>query len=162
VETIEFKDQMSRIPNSVSVIGVLNGDQILGCTISSLISVDIDNPELMFVLKNGSATLNALSSVGTLSVNVLGASQQYLAVNYSTVRAQEKYFDSESAWSRSMSGVIYLKNSLVSFICKVNRIVPMKSTTLIFCAPEEVFGDKDSQPLIYVNRKFLISLGNSN
>lgn len=145
---------MSRIPSSVSVIGVLIEDEILGCTISSLISVDIENPELMFVMKNGSATLHALSAVGILSINVLGTSQESLAVNYSSSRAKEKYFHSEGKWSHSKNGAIYLKSSLVSFICKVNRIIPMRYTTLVFCAPEEVYVEEDSSPLIYVDRKF--------
>ncbi len=152
---------MSTIPNSVSILGVLDAGQVLGCTISSLVSVDIENPELMFALKNSSATLRALSSVGALSINVLSSSQEALAVYYSTSRGHEIYLESERKWNRSKSGVIYLENSYISFICKINRIIPMVSATLVFCVPEESFCKDDLLPLMYMNRKFF-SLSQNN
>ena len=53
---MSFKDTMSLIPSSVSVISCFEEGLIYGCTISSLVSVDVreDNPEIIFVLKKQS------------------------------------------------------------------------------------------------------------
>lgn len=145
---------MSRIPNSVSILGVLKDDEVLGCTVSSLVSVEVENPELMFVLKNSSATLQALSAVGLLSINVLASSQKFLADYYSKSRAKEIYSEAESRWTCSKDGVVFLEGSLVSFICRVNRLVPLASATLVFCAPIETYSQNESFPLIYADRQF--------
>ena len=54
---MSFKDIMSLIPSSVSVVSCLEEGIIYGCTISSLVSVDVndENPEIIFVLRKQSA-----------------------------------------------------------------------------------------------------------
>jgi len=57
-----FKDAMARVPTNVSIVGSFEADGIRACTISSLVSVDIVDPTIMFVLKNNSATLTSIKS----------------------------------------------------------------------------------------------------
>ena len=49
---MEFRNAMSLIPTSVSILALIDNSKITACTISSLVSVSIDplNPEVLFVL----------------------------------------------------------------------------------------------------------------
>ena len=55
-EALSFRDIMSLVPTSVSILSCIQNSLIYGCTISSLVSVNIDekSPEIIFVLKNES------------------------------------------------------------------------------------------------------------
>ena len=52
-EALSFRDIMSLVPTSVSILSCIQNSLIYGCTISSLVSVNIDekSPEIIFVLK---------------------------------------------------------------------------------------------------------------
>jgi flavin reductase (DIM6/NTAB) family NADH-FMN oxidoreductase RutF len=98
VETTNFKDFMSVIPASVSVIGLVKESQILGCTNSSLDSLNVINPELLFVLRNGSTLLNAIVHDELFSINVLSDRQKELADYYSSPREIESLSGTKNPW----------------------------------------------------------------
>ena len=154
VETTSFKDFISMIPASVSVIGVVKESQILGCTISSLVSLNIVNPELMLVLRNGSTLLNAIDHEGVFSINVLSDRQKDLADYYSSAREIESLENTKNPWKVTLPGSIVLENSKVSFVCRLKRREQLETSTLIFCTPEVAVGSVDSLPLTYSNRDY--------
>jgi flavin reductase (DIM6/NTAB) family NADH-FMN oxidoreductase RutF len=154
VETTSFKDFMSMIPASVSVIGVVKESQILGCTISSLVSLNVVNPELMFVLRNGSTLLNAIDHEGVFSINVLSDRQKDLADHYSSAREIESLDNTKNPWKVTGAGSIVLDNSKVSFVCRLKRREQLETSTLIFCTPEVAVGSVDTSPLTYSNRDY--------
>lgn len=154
METSNFKDFMSKIPTSVSVIGLAKETQILGCTISSLISVNVVNPELMFVLRNGSTLLNAIGYDGMFSINVLSDKQQDLADHYSSARDTETLANTKYPWKETAPGCIALENSKVSFVCRLNRREQLDTSTLIFCTPGVAVESEESSPLTYSNRNY--------
>ncbi len=154
VETSNFKDFMSVIPASVSVIGLVKDSQILGCTISSLVSLNVVKPELLFVLRNGSTLLNAMRPSELFSINVLSDKQKEIADYYSSAREIESLSNTKNPWKVIDQGLIVLGDTKVSFSCRLNRLEPLDTSTLVFCTPDAAFETKNSAPLTYSNRQY--------
>ena len=78
---MSFKDTMSLIPSSVSVISCFEEGLIYGCTISSLVSVDVqeDNSEIIFVLKKQSLVGEKIKVNEFFKINVLSSSKDEIA-----------------------------------------------------------------------------------
>ena len=93
---MSFKDTMSLIPSSVSVISCFEEGLIYGCTISSLVSVDVqeDNSEIIFVLKKQSLVGEKIKVNEFFTINVLSSSQDEIAQKYSAARLPENVSDS--------------------------------------------------------------------
>ena len=83
---------MSLVPTSVSVISCLDEGLIYGCTISSLVSVDVqeENSEIVFVLKKQSLVGEKIKINNTFTINVLTADQVDQAKKYSAERLPER------------------------------------------------------------------------
>ena len=88
---------MSLVPTSVSVLSCVEGSFVYGCTISSLVSVDVrqENPEIVFVLKKQSLVGDKIKTNYFFSINVLSENQDSLAKKYSTNRLPEETLDSD-------------------------------------------------------------------
>ena len=154
VDTANFKDFMSLIPASVSVVGLVKKSQIYGCTISSLVSLNVVNPELLFVLRNGSGMLNVLGQQEPFSINVLSDGQRELAEFYSSKREIESFASSSNPWKETNFGSIVLEASRISFVCRLKRKEELETSTLIFCTPEAAIVSAGASPLIYSGREF--------
>ena len=78
-----FKDLMSLIPTSVSVVACLDERQVFGCTISSLVSLDVglDSAKILFVLKKESLIGSKIIKNKYFSINVLTNTQKKYAEN---------------------------------------------------------------------------------
>lgn len=154
VDTALFKDFMSMIPASVSIIGVLKNSQIFGCTISSLVSLNVVEPELFFVLRNGSTLLSTIGHESVFSINVLSDKQKHLADYYSSEREIEFLATSNNPWKEANLNSIVLENSKVSFVCQLIKREELETSTLIFCEPKIAFQSSIASPLTYSNREY--------
>jgi len=76
-EALSFRDIMSLVPTSVSILSCIQNSLIYGCTISSLVSVNIDekSPEIIFVLKNESLIGKNIRLGNLFTINVLASSK---------------------------------------------------------------------------------------
>jgi len=83
---------MSLVPTSVSVISCIENSLIHGCTISSLVSINVrdENPELIFVLKKQSHIGGIIKANNFFSINVLSSQQGDIAQKFSADRLPEK------------------------------------------------------------------------
>ena len=70
---LSFKDVMSAVPTSVSIISCIKSDKIYGCTISSLVSLDVSDTssKIAFMLKKESLVGKTIISNKSFSINVL-------------------------------------------------------------------------------------------
>ena len=60
MEESSFKDAMAQIPTSVFVVAVRVEALVTACTISSVVSVDIERQTISFVLQKNSSTLKVI------------------------------------------------------------------------------------------------------
>ena len=105
-----FKDAMSQVPTNVAVVGSWEAAGIRACTVSSLVSIDIINPTIIFVLKSDSATLANIISTKDFSINVLSAQQAHLSQIYSNLRTDEETSNLTQHWETHKFGVPIIKD----------------------------------------------------
>lgn len=154
VTEANFKDAMSKIPTNVSVLGSWEVANIKACTISSLVSVDIIDPTIMFVLKNGSANLINLKRTIDFSINVLTAKQSVFSEIYSNSPVKFEDLSINNFWCTHASGVPIIPNAHLTFICKFNSCLALENATLVFAKVVEVIAGENSNPLVYFQRMY--------
>ena len=119
----DFRDAMSLVPSSVSIVASLNDSKITACTISSLVSVSIDpaNPEILFVLKKGSFTGSSIIGNKFFSLNVLASSQQNFAAKFSNQRDFDYEYDPKN-WLIGPGNTVELIGSRVFMSCELIQV----------------------------------------
>ena len=146
-----FKNAMSKVPSSVSILSVQTENSHISCTISSLISVEVETPRVLFVLRKDSSTLKAILLHKTFSINVLSYDQEALAVKYS---ANQRIFEPQD-WVEGLSQTLDLKGSWLHFACEFDEVLECGSSVVVI---SRVIGHKFTEtgkPLIYINRSYL-------
>ena len=155
-----FKDAMSQIPASVSIVGSFTAglqSGVVAATISSLVSVSI-NPngeEVLFALKNESFLGNHLHRSSFCSISVLNDQQREIA-NYFGSRTPALQLPEDLAekyWNRS-KGFPYINEAFVVFSCEIREKITRQYSTVYFARVNQFFTDKTQKPLVYFNRKF--------
>ncbi len=73
-----FRTAMANHAASVAVLTVADGQSVRGVTLSSLISLSLDPPLVLFALQRGSSMLPSLDR-GRFGLTVLGHSQRHIA-----------------------------------------------------------------------------------
>jgi flavin reductase (DIM6/NTAB) family NADH-FMN oxidoreductase RutF len=154
MEEVTFKDTMAQIPTNVSIVGSIEAGGIRACTISSLVSLEIDEPTIMFVLKKNSATLANLRRALSFSINVLNSSQSNLSIQYSNSRVEVETLNCTDSWSKHLSGVPILIDAHLIFLCEYVSTLESVNASIVFAKVIEVSKGKSNKPLIYFDRKY--------
>ena len=144
---------MSLVPTSVSVLSCLENDLVFGCTISSLVSVNIDekNPEIVFVLKKESLIGEKIRAGDFFTINVLSLDQDILAKKYSTPRDPE--LKSEKTWKVN-NNFVELNDARVSLNCKLVHIYSSHASNIFVGAVLKYSGNAYQSALIYSARAY--------
>ena len=150
----DFKDAMSQIPTSVAVISLFVEESIKACTISSLVSVDIVNPKVMFVLKNDSSTLNTIKSSLRFSISILTNNQAIISQRYSKIEAKSLEPRDIDFCNYEDSGLPVLIGAYSTFFCNFDSILELSDATIVFASVENVINGDATNPLIYFARKY--------
>jgi flavin reductase (DIM6/NTAB) family NADH-FMN oxidoreductase RutF len=160
---LEFRNAMSLIPTSVSIVALINKSKITACTISSLVSVSIDpsNPEVLFVLKKESHTGSLIAKNKFFTLNVLSDNQQNFASEFSKLRDLDQEFDS-NRWKLSSEKFIELNGSKVVMDCEINQVYKDHLADIYVAKVLDYKFDSTKPALIYDERKYGSFLPNSH
>jgi flavin reductase (DIM6/NTAB) family NADH-FMN oxidoreductase RutF len=120
---MNFRDAMSLVPSSVSLLATLVDSRIYACTISSLVSVNIssDDPEILFVLKKDSLTGNSIKTSKSFTINLLSHTQRDSADEFSKPRAISVGVDS-TKWRLESGTQLELTGSRVFMACELIQV----------------------------------------
>ena len=149
-----FKDAMARIPTNVSIVGSFEAGRIRACTISSLVSVDIVDPTIMFVLKHNSATVSNIKRTQNFSINDLSSSQSGLSEKYSNKRVEVEDLSDSISWFKHENNVPVINDAHLVFFCKLFSALETINTTLVIAKVMEVSTGNSKSPLVYFERKY--------
>jgi flavin reductase len=149
-----FRDAMAQVPTNVGVVGSWEEETIRACTISSLVSIDVVDPTLIFVLKRDSTTLANIKSAKDFSVNVLSAHQENLSQIYSNSRTDYDSSDHAHYWEVHRTGMPIIKDAHLSFVCFLTSTQDLKNATIVFAKVTEIIKSSSENPLIYFERKY--------
>ena len=150
---MSFKDTMSLIPSSVSVVSCLEKGIIYGCTISSLVSVDVndENPEIIFVLRMQSAVGDKIKATKFFTINVLSATQDEIAQKYSSERLPESI--SNSSWI-IQSEFAEIPKCRITMNCKLLNVYNNHAADVFVGQVIKYSGDQSQLSLIYDARRY--------
>ena len=150
---MSFKDTMSLITSSVSVVSCFEEGLIYGCTISSLVSVDVqeDNPEIIFVLKKQSLVGEKIKTNKFFTMNVLSASQDEIAQKYSAARLPENISDSNWIIEGNFAEISKCK---IIMNCKLIQIYDNHAANIFVAKVIKHSIDQSQLTLIYNARKY--------
>jgi flavin reductase (DIM6/NTAB) family NADH-FMN oxidoreductase RutF len=150
-----FRDAMSLVPSSVSIIASLNESKITACTISSLVSVSIDpvSPEILFVLKKGSFTGSLIKIYKFFSLNVLSSNQKIYADNFSKTRDSDHEYDPNN-WRITVEDTVELIGSRVFMACELIQVYEDHLADVYIAKVLKFKFDNTKPALVYDERKY--------
>ena len=143
---------MAIVPTGVAIVSIETPNGVKSCTISSLISVDVINPQVLFALKNNSQTLKVIAETKFFSICVLSEFQRAYSLKFSSQRSNG---DSTNDFSfESKYGLPILKDSSVVFLCQVEEFFQLQNASIVLAKVLSHSSDSGINPLIYQNRKY--------
>ena len=146
-----FRQAMRQLAGGVSVITAAHEGVRTGMTVTSVISVALDPPELLVSLSENSSSWSLIQSSRHFGVNVLASHQEAVARSFSGhngLQGEQRYAGSQ--WHCTQDGVWLLDHALASFACQVvnfnyhsGHILVIGRVISLIAAPTE------DAPLIY-------------
>lgn len=151
----QFKNFMSRIPNSVAVVSVAAEESVQACTVSSLHSFDIQDPGVMITLGKNSKTLKGIRSSRNYAANILAHDQKELATLFSSKPKQLPEHTNELfVWNEDFD-IPHLRDFMQVCFCQLTEFIELANTVLVLGKVVAFEQNSLRDPLIYYDRNFL-------
>ena len=144
---------MSLVPTSVSVISCREESLIYGCTISSLVSVDVqeEKPAIVFVLKKQSLVGEKIKAFDFFTINVLSARQDEIAQKYSRDRSPVNI--SDHSWIVE-GDFAEIPECRITMYCKLLKIYDNHAADIFVGQVIKYSGNQSQASLIYDARRY--------
>lgn len=154
VHKSDFLDALSNISSSVFVVSSFSDNKIYGCTISSLVSVDVspNNQLVSFFLKINSDFGSYLDIGRPVSFNLLSTKQKNLAIRYAGPRSPEE-IELQDDW-RVEGRAPILHNAVFSLLGDVSETQTFNTTKLYLCRITRVIRNDEMNCLLYSRRRY--------
>lgn len=148
----EFKLAFRNHPAGVAVITADAGDGPVGLTATSVFSVSVEPPLLVFSLSSMSSSAPAIAKADTLVIHLLSAAQLDTAKLFAT-SGVDRFADTET-WGRLITGEPYLHAAPVRIRGRiVSRMDAGGSTVVaVHALHADIAHDADHAPLVYYSR----------
>jgi flavin reductase (NADH)/flavin reductase/chlorophenol-4-monooxygenase component 1 len=155
VTTEEFREALSRVASTVSIVSTDGAHGIAGFTCSAVCSVTDEPPTIMVCVNRKSAANAVIKGNGVLCVSSLGAEQVELAQMFAgvgRVPMHERFAGPH--WGVLATGSPYCKTSRVALDCRVADIREVGTHSVIFAEVLSAVHAGDGEPLIYHSRNY--------
>ena len=151
----EFREALSRVASSVSIVSTDGAHGIAGFTCSAVCSVTDEPPTIMVCVNRKSAANAIIKANGVLCVSSLGAEQVELSQMFAGVgRVPMSERFAGPHWGVLATGSPYCKTSRVALDCRVADIREVGTHSVIFAEVLSAVHAGDGQPLIYHSRNY--------
>ena len=158
---------MSEVPTGVGVITCSAFEGVIGCTVSSVVSVSVEpnDEKILFALKKNSQIGEILRQKKNFSLSILSETQHKIAESaggklnrLELVSFLEEHVEADTA------GNFPIKGSKVAFSLIVDQIFDAIGSDIYLCKVQAASLSQESQlnPLIYFRRSFRRIEGSSN
>jgi flavin reductase (DIM6/NTAB) family NADH-FMN oxidoreductase RutF len=151
----KFREALSRVVSSVSIVSTNGVHGIAGFTCSAVCSVTDEPPTIMVCVNRKSAANAIIKANGVLCVSSLGVEQVALSQMFAgvgRVPMNERFNDAD--WGVLTTGAPYCKTSRVALDCRVAEIREVGTHSVIFAEVLSAVQVTDAQPLIYHSRNY--------
>ena len=155
VSAEEFREALSRVASSVSIVSTDGEHGIAGFTCSAVCSVTDDPPTIMVCVNRKSAANAIIKANGVLCVSSLGAEQVELSQMFAGVgRVPMNERFASPHWGVLATGSPYCTQSRVALDCRVADIREVGTHSVIFAEVLSTVHATGGQPLIYHSRNY--------
>lgn len=154
-----FRDIMAEIPTCVGVIVVRGSEGLQACTISSLtsLSVELGKEEVLFVLRSGSSTGDALKDCDQFGINILSQSQATVATAAGgSLKGTELHNFLNGVFKSQHPNELTFEKVKAFLSLKLSKIISSESSEIFICRvqTQDSFFCDETTPLIYSSRRF--------
>ncbi|SDB93982.1 flavin reductase family protein [Acinetobacter boissieri] len=153
VEAIDFRNAMSLLTSAVNVITTTGVSGHHGFTASAVCSVTDTPGTLLVCMNTSSRSYVHFIENKILTVNVLAAHQQNMSQVFASKLSSEERFE-HGEWTTLMTGAPILKETLVSFDCKIDQIQEIGTHAIFMCAVVAIQQNTNKSGLVYFNRAY--------
>ena len=159
VNSKNFRDAMSVVASSVSVVTSAGEFGCVGMTVSSMCSVSDNPPSVLVCLNKVSPVSEIVRTNGTMCVNVLRDDQDYVSTAFASdyLDANVDLFVS-SDWDRLATGAPALINALVNLDCVIEEEMLYGTHYVLIGTIRNVRINARGDPLIYAARNYRVLL----
>ena len=142
---------MSLIPTSVAIAWLTNDQgQIIGCTISSFISVSViqESEEIAFVLRSNSRTGQSIRSSQKFKISILSKDQVEIAKIFSRGMQINDLNSAIQAFPK------WIDNSVCEFSLKMKQEITLSNSIIFVASVSSFLSRPQLQPMVYSAREY--------
>jgi flavin reductase (DIM6/NTAB) family NADH-FMN oxidoreductase RutF len=156
LETESMREAMAECANGVCVVTVGSGLERHGLTVSSMTSVSLSPPTLLFCINRQSSAWPMLERTRCFAVNVLAVHHSGVADQFAGRfgwRNADRFEGAE--WRTLQTGAPILGDAVAAFDCEVEQIIERYSHFVVFgrvCA--SLASSNPGGPLLYWRRHY--------
>lgn len=154
IDAAQFRSAMGRTASGVTVVTTDGAAGRGGVTVSSLCSLSMEPPSVLFCLHKDSRVLPTLLENGVFAANILAHDQHRVADSFAGLipEYREDRF-AIAAWDALHTGAPLLKGALCRFDCKVASVFNF-GTHHIIAGEVLALESDEARPLVYSNRAY--------
>lgn len=149
-----FRQVMGRAASGVTVVTSDGVEGRIGVTVSSLCSLSLEPPSVLFCLHRESRSLPVLKTNGVFAANILAFGQQRVASSFAGLIPElrdDRFAAGE--WTTLATGAPLLAGALCSFDCRLADVFEFGSHT-IFAGEVVALETQGEEPLLYSEGDF--------
>ena len=155
VNSMQFRDGMSRLAAAVNVITTDGPAGRRGFTASAVCSVTDDPPTLLLCVNRNAASHAVLRENGVLCINVLAQRHTELSALFaSRERTAEERFAETVAWTTLATGAPVLRDATVAMDCRIAQVQEVGTHSVFFCEVQAMHLADRREGLIYFDRGY--------
>jgi len=153
-----FRKAMRRLTSAVSVISAMHDGVRHGITVTSVTSVSMTPPSLLFCINRASSVHDPVIRSGRFCVNILHAYQIDIADAFSgRVRGDNRFLCGE--WASDDENVPYLIPAQANIFCEADAISSYGTHTIVIGKVRQVAVRGQVAPLLYQDGQYTVGLG---
>jgi len=154
VDRATFRNGMSRLGSSVSVVTTVSGGLRYGFTASAVCSVSDSPATLLVCINRASSTFPAFETANHFCVNTLMPGQEYISDVFGGRKPSSDRF-AFGHWIASRTGAPILADASVSFECELTNSVDQATHRILFGRVVEIRENEEVATLLYCMRRYL-------
>lgn len=151
----QVRHAMARVAGAVSIVTVGTGEERTGLTVTSMTSVSLTPPMLLFCINHLSSAWPVLQRNRCFAVNVLAARHKRMADQFAGRMGHDgpgRYVGGE--WRTLTTGAAVLADALIAFDCEVEQTISKHSHEIVIGQIRATSAPRGDSPLIYWERSY--------
>ena len=151
INSILFKDTMSKFATGVTIITINTKNKYIGKTVNSFASLSLNPPLVLFSLDHKSTSIKDYKNSNYIGINILSIDQKKISKHFSLKNT--KWNDTN--YFLSQNNIPMIKDCIANLNCKKIKTIKEGDHIIFICKIKEIMFDQKKKPLIYLNSKYI-------